>query len=211
MSLTKQKLLENFDEEVHEKLRISPEESKAYLNRYENWLWQITKQHLDGNATFSSDGAYAFTLHQPPTQGIKTGHYKIGKYVTDAYTCRIGHSLAQHIIEACKNKSLPSKHLVGQSGGLRICNLCIQSFEREDHVLMAAFTEGGNRLDNDQCRRLFSLMAEEHQNAVYVDQETDDRLKKLIARQHQDVLQENVERNATFFDDEMNKLDNCQE
>lgn len=228
MGLTKQKLLENFDEEVHEKLRISLEKSKTYLNRYENWLWQITKQYLNGNATFSSDHAYAFTLHQQPAQGIETGRYKIGKYITDAFTYRIGHPLAQHIISACKNKDLPAKQLtfdytgtpkiisileplVGQSGWLRICNLSIQSFEQEDHVLMAAFRKGGIRLDIDQCRRLFSLKAEEQLSTVYVDQETDDRLKKLIVRQHQEVLQENIERNATFFEEEMNKLDNWAE
>ena len=228
MSLTKQKLLENFDEEVHEKLRISLEESKTYLNRYENWLWNITKQYLNGNATFSNDDAFAFTLHQPPAAHIEPGRYKIGKYITDAYTYRIGHPLAQHIIQACKNQNLLSKHLVfdysgtqkivsileplvGQSGWLRICNFSIQSFEKEDYVLMAAFTEEGMQLDNDQCHRLFSLMAEEQPNAVYVDQEVDNRLKALIAKQQREVLQENVERNATFFDDEMTKLDNWAE
>lgn len=228
MSLTKQKLLENFDEEVHEKLRISLEESKAYLNRYENWLWQITKQHLNGNATFSTDGEYTFTLHQSPVHGIETGRYKIGKYITDAFTYRIGHPLAQHIIKTCKNKPLSSKHLIfdysgtlkivsilepliGQSGWLRICNLSIQSFEREDHILLAAFSKDGTQLDKDQCHRLFSLMADEQQTNIYIDPETDDHLKKMIALQQQLVLQENVERNATFFDDEMDKLDNWAE
>ncbi len=46
MTKTRKKLLENFDEEVHEKLKISLEESKLYLNKYENWLWQITKHYL---------------------------------------------------------------------------------------------------------------------------------------------------------------------
>src|SRR4030043_1972962 len=43
MRLTRQRLLENFDEEGHEKLRINLKESREYLLRYENWLWQVTK------------------------------------------------------------------------------------------------------------------------------------------------------------------------
>jgi hypothetical protein len=224
MSLTKQKLLEHFDEEVHEKLRISLEESKAYLNRYEYWLWQITKQQLNGRAAFSAEGAYAFTLHQSPAQGIETGPYRIGKQVADAQVYRIGHPLAQHIIEACKSQSLPARHLifdysgaqkmvsilealVGQSGWLRACNLRIQSFEAEDHVLMAAFTEDGAALDNDQCRRLFSLMAEEQPVLAGADRAAGERLRQLIAQQHQEALQANLARNAAFFDEEMNKLE----
>jgi CRISPR/Cas system-associated endonuclease/helicase Cas3 len=37
---TRQKLLENFDEEVHEKLKIKDRESSDYLGKFENWLWQ---------------------------------------------------------------------------------------------------------------------------------------------------------------------------
>jgi len=36
---TRQKLLENFDEEVHEKLRVNLQESSEVLNKYDNWLW----------------------------------------------------------------------------------------------------------------------------------------------------------------------------
>ena len=43
MKLTRKKLLENFDEEVHEKLRVNLKESTEYLNKYENWLWELAK------------------------------------------------------------------------------------------------------------------------------------------------------------------------
>jgi hypothetical protein len=46
-------LLENFDEEVHEKLRINLQESKEYLSKYETWLWNITQYFLATNAEFS--------------------------------------------------------------------------------------------------------------------------------------------------------------
>lgn len=228
MNLTKQKLLEHFDEEVHEKLRISLEESKAYLNRYEHWLWQITVQYLNGRATFSDEDAHAFTLHQSPAPGIEPGEYRIGKQAVDVHPYRIGHPLAQHIIAVCKSEHLPTKHLVfdysgtqkivsilqplvGQSGWLRVCNLRVQAFEAEDHVLMAAYTEEGASLDKDQCHRLFSLMAEEQPDLIYADKEAGEHLRQLIAKQHQAALQENLARNATFFDEEMNKLEHWAE
>jgi len=55
MNITRQKLLENFDEEVHEKLKVNLRESKEYVSRYESWLWEITKYFLGPYADFSSD------------------------------------------------------------------------------------------------------------------------------------------------------------
>ena len=46
MQQTRQKLLENFDEEVHEKLKISDRESSDYLTKFDNWLWQLTRYYL---------------------------------------------------------------------------------------------------------------------------------------------------------------------
>lgn len=65
LKTARQKLLENFDEEVHEKLKVSLRESKEYLTRYENWLWQITKYYLEPYADFVAD-EYSFTLRENP-------------------------------------------------------------------------------------------------------------------------------------------------
>ena len=43
MTQTRRKLLENFDDEVREKLKVSDESSKAFLNRYERLLMQLTR------------------------------------------------------------------------------------------------------------------------------------------------------------------------
>jgi len=62
MQQTRQQLLENFDEEVHEKLKINLQESKEYLSRYENLLWNITRFYLNGDGSFSED-EHSFTLN----------------------------------------------------------------------------------------------------------------------------------------------------
>ncbi|MCK5201634.1 MAG: DEAD/DEAH box helicase, partial [Spirochaetales bacterium] len=46
MHNTRQKLLENFDEEVHEKLRVNLRESEIDLNKHENMLWRLTRHML---------------------------------------------------------------------------------------------------------------------------------------------------------------------
>jgi adenine-specific DNA-methyltransferase len=43
MTRTRQKLLDNFDDEVREKLRIRDADSRAYLNRFERLLMHLTR------------------------------------------------------------------------------------------------------------------------------------------------------------------------
>lgn len=230
MGVTKQKLLDHFDEEVHEKLRISLEKSREYLNKYENWLWQITRYALDGKAQFSSNGQYTFTLDQPPFRDmqIPVGRYRIGKNVEGAHTYRIGHPLAQRIIQQNKEAALPQSHLafdysgtrkiisileplVGYSGWLKAVNLRIESFEPEDHVLLCAITDDGRMLDEEQCQRLFSLPANEQGDNGFLEEDIVRTLEVRLNQLRQDIVQDNIERNANFFDEEMEKLDNWAE
>ncbi|MCL5096815.1 MAG: DEAD/DEAH box helicase, partial [Candidatus Omnitrophica bacterium] len=77
MQQTRQKLLENFDEEVHEKLKIKDRESSDYLTRFDNWLWQLTRYYLKPYARFE-DGKNAFILTRNPfpEENIHPGPYR---------------------------------------------------------------------------------------------------------------------------------------
>ena len=226
ISLTRQRLLENFDEEVHEKLRINLKESKEYLSKYENWLWQVTKYYLEPYADFAEEG-YSFTLRENPfgNETIHPGPYRIGKNIEDANIYRIGHPLAQRIIDKCKSLSQDSQEVVfdysntpkrisilesfiGKSGWLSIMNLTIHSFESEDHMLFCGTTADGLELDIEQCQRLFSLFAVV---APLLDKEgfgvVEKQIQAIALKQQSEILQINAERNGGFFDFEMEKLD----
>ena len=46
MEDTRRKLLENFDAEVHDRLKINLDKSREYLDRYERMLWSVTQHEL---------------------------------------------------------------------------------------------------------------------------------------------------------------------
>jgi SNF2 family DNA or RNA helicase len=77
MKLTRQKLLENFDEEVQEKLKISLKESKEYLGRFEQRLWAMTRYFLRDIAIFEKE-EFSFQLRSNPFPGevIHPGPYR---------------------------------------------------------------------------------------------------------------------------------------
>lgn len=53
MTNTRRQLLENFDEEVHEKLRVSKSESEGFQTRYEKMLMRLTRHELKDHADFA--------------------------------------------------------------------------------------------------------------------------------------------------------------
>lgn len=225
INITRQRLLENFDEEVHEKLKVNLQESKKYLSRYENWLWELTQYYLAPYADFSSDD-HSFMLRQNPfpNEKIHSGPYRIGKNIEDANIYRAGHPLAQRIIETCKALSLhrqeltfhysttPKKitileSLVNKTGWLSVVNITISSFEKEDHILFCGLCDDGTELDEETCRRLFSLPATTKPLDLLTNDEARALLSQVLHARETEILQENMERNAGFFDTEMGKLE----
>lgn len=102
-------LLNNFDQEVIEKVRIS---SANYLDRYEQWLWLVTKFFLEPYARFETD-SLSFFLEKNPFSGerIHSGPYRMGKRIEDVNTYRTGHPLAQRILAHCKAQKLGCREL----------------------------------------------------------------------------------------------------
>jgi adenine-specific DNA-methyltransferase len=93
MTRTRQQLLENFDDEVREKLRVRDEDSKAYLNQFERMLMQLTRHELAGHAEFTGDSA--FRLNSLPFPGdIPLGLYELPRRSGEAHLYRLNHPLA---------------------------------------------------------------------------------------------------------------------
>lgn len=223
---TRQKLLENFDEEVHEKLRLKDRESSEFLSKFENWLWQLTYFYLQDYAQFETGGKSFVLTHNPfPDENIHPGPYRTGKNVEDANLYRIGHPLAQRIVEKCKALALPPAELVfkytgagktisileplvGKSGWLRLANMTVSSFDTEDWFLFAGLTDESQEVDPEQCQRMFSLTASESlQLSFSTDESIQNRMNSQFAKQRQNVLCRLSEKNGEFFELEMAKLE----
>lgn len=224
MGDAKQKLLENFDSEVHEKLRFNLSESQQYLDRHERWLWDTTKYFLKDGAEYN-DKEYSFILKKNPFKGeeIPPGPYKIGKNVEDSHIYRPGHPLAQRILENVKATDLQATEItfdytnnpvkisvlepfVGKSGVMRVACYTVQAFESEDHILTIALDASHKVLDPDVSKKIFALSGSTKQcedltaDDIAQLQQAEDQTVTLISGQI-------AERNSDFFDTEVDKLD----
>ncbi len=224
MDSTRQKLLENFDAEVHDKLKVNLRESKAYLDKYSQRLWDLSKNRLEGFAEFDAS-RHRFSLKGLPPlaeASIPLGDYEIGKNIEDAHAFGVRHPLAGAIIDSAKAQELPFstirfdysnnpvsstkvETLVGESGWLRMLLLSVETFgEVEDVIVMVSQSEDGEFLNRDQVESLWMYSAEVVGEADGVIPES---LNKRLEDEKQTVIEAINSRNLEFFSEEIDKLD----
>jgi superfamily II DNA or RNA helicase len=217
----REKLLDNFDQEVVEKVRI---QSSGLLDRFNERLWFLTRYMLGSFAEFDGE-EYSFQLTKNPFPGetIHPGPYRLGKHVEDANTYRVGHPLAQRIIAQGKALKLSPAEvtfdytgsskkiavlapLVGQSGWLSCSHLSVNALETEEHLILAGVIDNGEALDEVQCRRLFDIVGLPGQ-AIAIPFVIQSHLGDATARRQDELLVAMSAKNGEWFDIEMDKLD----
>ena len=217
----REKLLDNFDQEVVEKVRI---DSRDILDRFNEQLWQLTRQLLAQFARFDEHG-YSFTLHSNPfpDENIHPGPYRMGKSVEDANTYRVGHPLAQRVIDRGKSlilalaelnfqyngsgkKIAVLESLIGKKGWLTCTQFTVAALETEDVIAFSALTDNGDSLDDAQCRRLFDLPAIAG-STCDIPSALSSVMGAAQSQRRQALLDETTNRNGRWFESEIEKLD----
>ena len=225
MKITTKKLFENFDEEVIEKLKISQNTSKEYLNKFEKNLLLITKYKLkEKYANFENDTK--FNLFNSPYLKIKKGiyEYRTNNILNENY--RIGHPLAQNIIEEYKNKKLNDaeiifdytnsnqniekiKNLVGHKGEMILNFVNIETFEKESFLIFSGIDDQENAIDDETCRKIFNINNSYINSICHIEKES--KIKEVFDMQFNVVLNKLLEVNNKFFDSEIEKLEKWSE
>lgn len=175
LTQTRQKLLENFDDEVIEKLRISDSMARTMRSRFEEHLMRLAQHTLGDSAKWDEASTGFELLKSPfPDTDILTGKYDLPRHATECHAFRIGHPLAEAILNAAKSEetssaavtfaysSQPNKvsvfdKLKGTGGWLTLTKLTIESLgQAEDYFILSVVTDSGKPLVDipEDCRRL---------------------------------------------------------
>ena len=91
MTKTRQKLLENFDDEVREKLRAQKEASEKALGRYEQLLMDVTRFELNGHAEFMDESAFRLNSAPFGLDDAVPGRYELPRRNESAHVYRARH------------------------------------------------------------------------------------------------------------------------
>ena len=179
---TQSQLLENFDEDVHDRLKLRLQDAEARLDKLGRWFWAVTRYALNDRAEFDEQ-SYAFSLNTPPT-GIATGCYQLIRANAQhqsqpdilAHAYRMSHPLGEWSIAASLNAATPvatlkldyAQHgarvsvierLRGKSGWLTLVRLEVSTFETTEALLFSGLADDGQVLDQEACEKLMVIPA----------------------------------------------------
>jgi superfamily II DNA/RNA helicase len=226
LETTRLNLLENFDEEVNARLKVSHDQTKAILSKRSSLLLMLAKTELNDVAEFE-DGEPVFALHRSPaTSGAAVGTYNFDWRAADSkdqhffaetsplaswvVSSALGRDLDSSVTLELDYNAYPFKvsalePYIGKCGWVAAEKITVSSVEDEDFLAITAITDSGEVLDAELAERLMAI----HCSTVSTSQSQipTAQLDKAIAKQRDAVARQLDERNAVYFDEETGKLD----
>ncbi len=223
---TRRLLMENFDEDVHTRLKVNISGTQEKLDRIGRLFWSLTKHTLSEYALFD-DADLSFILNSSPVAGASPGRYhlisKNRENIPGDYLYRLGHPLGEHVIARGTEYECPLKEikfdisnhptkismvegLKGNSGWLILRHLRIDSFDSEEFLLFTAVDDVGNNVDQETCEKLFSCSGQ----AVPADTlpvAIDNRLNADSQQYAEATIARNLEENNRHFNEACQQLD----
>lgn len=231
MVKTRQILLENFDEEVQDKLRMRAKDSNDARNRYERMLMDLTRAELGDCATFDDEGFELIRLPCPTSAGnggedgdVLLGRYELPRRSGDAHLYRINHPLALWAARQATSRTLDGAKLVfdyeaygskvttlepyrGKAGWLTLKLVSVEALgHKEQHLVVVASTQDGATLAEDDPEKLLRLPATTKAAGLLSGTGNAAMLADMEARKTT-LLREINERNLGYFEQEVLKLD----
>jgi hypothetical protein len=227
------KLLEYFDEDVHDRLRLRLADAQMQLDRVGRQFWQLTQWALVDGARFYNE-ELAFDLEKSPSPQIARGRYHLVRkpsdtkqpewaYETDRFLYRISHPLGEYVIEKAKNADCPPAEIIfdvthhptklsvvealkGEAGYLVLQRLVVESYEQEEYLLFSGFTDDGKPLDQETMERLFLCEGKVH-GPIIISPHDKDHLALEAERCATATISRSLERNNQHFLEECDRLD----
>lgn len=223
MDTVRHEVLEHFDIDVQEHLRMTHDSTGLFLNRYEHLFWELTKYVLHNDADFD-DEHHTFTLHHQ-VEGSPVGLYRLFSQQGDGIAYRLSHPLAQHVLNeailmpldaegtltfspdtTCLNVQMP-EDLRYHSGWLLLSRLQVDSLDEEQHLLFSAVTDEGRFLTQEESERLMLLVAQASK-PVAITNKVKQQLHSNQQQHATSTLRDIDSRNTQYFKQEEERIFN---
>ena len=223
---TRAKLLENFDEDVHARLKVNLQGTKEQLDKFSLMFWILTKFILHTKAEFD-DPTLIFRLLESPRPEIHTGQYhlisKNHQEIPSDFLYRLSHPLGEHVIEQGKEMDCPVnqvnfnitnhpakislvEQIKGKKGYLILQKLIVDSFDHEEYLLFSGFDDSNQSLDQETCQKLFNCSGIVN-DVPSVPEASMNRLLQESQRHVQATIARSLEENSHHFNEARDQLE----
>ena len=201
MQDTRRQLMENFDADVHDRLRIQLQDTRAHLDRFSRRFWDLSQHVLKGKVWFDNE-RLSFDLKPPrpaelPSE-VPTGRYHlisrtqpvdpnslaVNDPSLDGHTYRLSHPLGEWVIQNAQSADTPLQRLVFDTQKNEARITVVEQLRGQSGVLAL------QKLTVDSFEKqdylLFSAMTDQGKS---LDQETCEKLMGTAASIAPDAVQ----------------------
>ena len=213
---TKKTLLENFDEDVINKLEVRQENDVLRMNRYVRHFWQLALIALNGHISHIDTKSLSFSLDDKITENIMKGFYTFTKLETDKIQVRSSSPIGKFILDCFSRKcssesvvfdlaSYPYRSLLleeqkGESGWLLAYNVVsVNAYDEEEKIIFCPLTAKGEALPQEFGEKLMELP---------VDSCTSYEFPKNVTEQVASILTERLDQHKNEVNTRMEKYAN---
>jgi len=225
---TQQLLLENFDEDIHDLLKIKLDQAEQRLDKVSRWFWSLTRHQLQHSAEFD-EANHSFTLTQAINYDLPAGNYELIRLNGEtreisqhSHAYRLTHPLGEYVIEQGRDADTPTKEVIfdyqqhdakvaiaeqlqGQSGWLSLSLLTIEALQTDQYLIFTGINDEGKVLDGEICQKLFNLPGRQTEQPLA--QVAPEGLHNQAQCQLDATLSKAMEANNQFFQEEREKLE----
>lgn len=223
IACTRKSLLENFDEEVVNKLRMRQSEDSVRLDTYNKHLWHIAVNVLKDSISNIDSDKHIFTLNDKVASNIPTDTYILNKESEQYIQLRYGHPLGKFVVEKALAEDVSDEELVfdldsypyktalieqykGQSGLACVYRVTSSNqYDGEEQLIACAKTDGGEILPPEFVFKLLELdcLSQQDSNLATLD----DIFKEEYEEQLNGYKFQVEERTNEYVDYEINKYE----
>jgi len=221
MAQARRALLENFDEEVAQRLKTCESAARETLSLYERWLFSLVQSELHGDIELCPGEPRFYYNGSLADKGYYHLNWKKAEQLKDHFL-RKEHPFVEMIIQRALARNLPyakmifdysnSEHKItffeempSKSGWLIADKLTSEAFEIQEHLLLTCVADDGTVIDEELAAKLFELPAKESMELAIVE------LAKELQDQRANIKEEMLARirrnDLEYFREECAKLD----
>ena len=222
---SKQILLEHFDEDVHERLKLHLDQTQDFLDKMELKFWKITEHVLQEKAEFNSE-ELSFHLRETPDNTFRSGYYhlisKRKENIESIYLYRMSHPLGEFVLSESRECDTPCAELIfdisnhpvkisvieslkGNSGYMILSKLIIKSFGQDEYLLFNGFDDSRSVIHPEICVKMFDCGVTS-QSKVSLPNDISKRLYDDSQCHIDATIDKTMERNNSYYNDECDRL-----
>lgn len=218
MKKTREILIDNFDEDLQNLFDSLLSDAETKVKELEIQFWRMCKYSLRYFASFDN---YKFNLNKE-FNGFY-GEYCIVDNDKDLINLKLDDSLGKIIVQDCKNAPLATsalfdisnykynlsdiKSLKGKAGYIILSKLSINSFEKEEYLVISGRMEDGKYIDSEICEKLFRVSSKDSFEKIKLAKDIIDKCGEDIKAQSDSLLNQSQERNNDLLHKEIKKID----